>query len=79
MSDIFVENAVLRDDMIKIRGEEIPVIRGMVRQSDLNFYPENPRLYSLLVQESDAPSQQEIFSQLEKMDHVQKLEEELLH
>lgn len=73
MADIFVESAVLRDDMIKIRGEEIPVIRGMVRQSDLNFYPENPRLYSLLMRESGSPSQQEIFSQLEKMDHVQKL------
>ena len=40
---------------------------------DLSFYPENPRIHSLIQRPGAAPSQDEIFNRLRGLDHVKQL------
>jgi hypothetical protein len=60
-------------EVLTLRGEEIPVKVGKVPQTELNFYLENPRLYSIVRECGDEPSQEEIEDRLGKMDHVKHL------
>lgn len=60
-------------EVLTLRGEEIPVKVGKVPQTELNFYLENPRLYSIVKECGDEPSQEEIEDRLGKMDHVKHL------
>jgi len=73
MINLLAGKAIFQDENIRIRGSDIPVKRGFVAQQELEFYPENPRVYSLVMRDGEAPSQEEIFKQLAKMDHVQHL------
>lgn len=73
MIDLLVGNGGLSDEVIRIRGKDLPIKRGFIEQADLSFYPENPRVYSLVMQEGGEPSQSEIFEKLERMEHVQQL------
>jgi hypothetical protein len=66
-------NDNMTDDSLTIRGNDIPVKRGMLAQSDLLFYTENPRLYSMVWKEQEEPTQEEIYTILSKMEHVRKL------
>jgi hypothetical protein len=61
------------DDYITIRGKNIPVKVGLAEQSKLNFYIENPRIYSILRSEKADPSQEDIERRLQGMDHVKAL------
>lgn len=72
-----VEN-VTRDTML-IRGRTIPIGHREIDQSELRFYPANPRIYSILRQDADAaePSQIEIEKQLLAMDHVKHLVQDI--
>lgn len=56
-----------------IRGQEVPVINTKIEQDKLRFYPENPRVYSVLRGNGDVPSQQEIQKRLLEMEHVKEL------
>ena len=58
---------------ITIGGREIPVRLGKVRQSELRFYEDNPRIYSIVHSGNDTPSQAEIERRLSDMDHVKQL------
>src|SRR5262249_50674113 len=58
---------------ILIRGEEIPVTDKTLEQAKLRFYPENPRVYSVLHSDGEAPSQDEIQQRLLQMEHVKQL------
>jgi hypothetical protein len=58
---------------LRLRGEDIPTITMQLPVSKLQFYADNPRIYSLIRQEEDAPSQQEIFKKLFELDHVRAL------
>jgi len=50
------------------------VERKEMRQADLKFYSENPRVYSALRHDSlEEPSQEEIENCMKQMDHVKKL------
>ena len=60
-------------DTLTLGGEEIPVRNGFLPIHDLSFYPENPRIYSLIQRPGDEPSQDEIFDRLRKLDHVKQL------
>lgn len=62
------------EDILKIANKEIPVRIGMVPQSSLQFYPENPRVYSILNIDGSTPSQEEIEEYMCKQDHVKQLE-----
>ena len=60
-------------DTILIRGEEVDVMRGQIDHKTLKFYPENPRLYSLVKPDETKPDQEAIQRRLVEMDHVKEL------
>ena len=60
-------------DSITIAGKEIPIQTGFLPVRDLMFYPENPRIYSIICEEDEDPSQEEIFKELSGMEHVKEL------
>jgi hypothetical protein len=60
-------------DTILVRGVEIPVQTVMLEQSKLLFYPENPRVYSVLREDGKVPTQEEIRDRLQEMEHVKEL------
>jgi len=60
-------------DTITLRKREITVQTGFMPHTRLGFYPENPRIYSALWKHGDSePSQEEIFQQLSKTEHVRE-------
>src|SRR5581483_7132061 len=60
-------------DTLLIRGTEIPVHTEMLEQFKLRFYPENPRVYSVLREDGKLPTQEDIRDRLLEMDHVKQL------
>lgn len=58
---------------ILIRGQEIPVTNALLEQEKLRFYPENPRVYSVIHGISASPTQEEIQKRLLEMEHVREL------
>lgn len=59
---------------IPIQGRNYLVRIQELRQEDLRFYPDNPRIYSVLHNdENHAPSQEEIEECLKGMEHVREL------
>lgn len=61
------------NDTLTLGGQEIPVKNGSLPICDLSFYPENPRIYSLIQRPDVEPSQDEIFRKLRRLDHVKQL------
>ena len=61
------------NDSLTLGREEVPVRNGYLPVSDLRFYSDNPRIYSLIQRQSDEPSQEEIQKRLNRMDHVKQL------
>ena len=49
---------------LRLRGEDIPTLTKDLPVSKLQFYVDNPRIYSLIRQEEEAPTQLEIFKKL---------------
>jgi hypothetical protein len=60
------------EDSLTIANQEIVVRCGHMRQTQLQFYTENPRVYSILNGEEEA-SQAEIERRLSSVDHVKAL------
>jgi len=60
-------------DIMTISGQEIEVSDCWLNQIDLSFYPENPRIYSIVYCGDDKPSQSEIEERLIVKDHVKQL------
>lgn len=58
---------------ILIRGVEVPVETGSLPQKHLQFFVENPRVYSILRSDGEEPSQADIERKLLDMDHVKAL------
>jgi hypothetical protein len=56
-----------------IRGHEIPVSTRLIEQDKLRFYPDNPRVYSVVRTDGKIPSQDEIEKRLLEMEHVKAL------
>ena len=61
------------DSTLRIRKKDIPVRLGMMKQADLQFYPENPRVYSVITADGESPSQAQIQKALVVLDHVKQL------
>ncbi len=61
------------EDTLTLAGKEIKVKRGEIQNSQLNYYPENPRIYSIMFATGIDQSQEEIEAQLIKMNHVKQL------
>ncbi len=60
-------------DTITLRSKEMEVKTGFIPQADLTFYPENPRVYSIVSADDREPSQDEIETALTGREHVKKL------
>ena len=60
-------------DTIIIGRQTFAVKTGMVQQAHLLFYPENPRVYSVVRGNGDAPEQDEIEKELGSQEHVKEL------
>ena len=60
-------------DSLRIRGKDIPIRIGEMPVSDLRFFAENPRIYSILWSDGDEPDQVEIYEKLKQFDHVKEL------
>lgn len=58
---------------IKILNNDIPVLETEMKQQELSFFPENPRIYSLVYIHEDEPSQAEIERRLRPLEHVKQL------
>ncbi len=61
------------DGSITILGREIPIRTCMLKQKDLQFYSDNPRIYSIVHGGSDDLSQREIEERLRQGDYVKEL------
>ncbi|MEO5327564.1 MAG: hypothetical protein H7829_04905 [Magnetococcus sp. THC-1_WYH] len=61
------------DDVITLRKREIQVRAGYLPQTSLQFYAENPRIYSIVWKGDDEePTQEEIFEALSQSEHVRE-------
>ena len=60
-------------DTITLRGEEVEVTNCMMKQADLRFFPENPRIYSIVYVSDETPRQDKIEKKLGQLDHVKQL------
>lgn len=72
-----VSGAKQAGSSLLIRGTEIPVRTEMLEQSSLLFYPENPRVYSVLREDGKVPTQEDIRDRLLEMDHVKQLVQDI--
>jgi hypothetical protein len=61
------------ESSLTLRGNEIPVRTGHIGVGDLQFYTENPRLYSIVCLGDEEPSQNYIQKKLSAMEHVKQL------
>ena len=58
---------------ITLCGGEVPYVFCYLSQMELRFYPENPRIYSVVYTGDEEPSQDEIQESLEEREHVKEL------
>lgn len=58
---------------LTLGGTEIPTKTGYIKTGELKFYPQNPRLYSIVCVGDEEPSQAEIQKKLIAMEHVKQL------
>ena len=66
------------DDTLSLRNQEIPIKVGYLSQADLRFYPENPRVYSIVCANGQDPTQVEIEQTLTEMEHVRQLRNSIM-
>jgi hypothetical protein len=65
------------DNELIISNQAYPFTEKKILQSTLKFYPENPRIYSLLNSIEGTPDQQEIEDKLIGMEHVRELKQSI--
>jgi len=70
-----MENAV--EEMMTIGKEKYKVIKCELEQSKLKFFPENPRVYSVLNIGDEKPSQEQIEEVMCKDDRIKQLKESI--
>lgn len=63
--------------MMRLRGEEVPTITREIPVKDLNFYAENPRIYSIVYADGQKPTQGEILDRLQGLEHVRQLVQDI--
>ncbi|WP_202314249.1 ParB N-terminal domain-containing protein [Mesorhizobium sp. L-8-10] len=63
--------------MMRLRGKEVPTVTRDIPVKELNFYPENPRIYSIVYADGKKPSQTEILERLQGLEHVRQLVQDI--
>ena len=65
------------DDILTIGQKDYKVKKGELEQSKLFFFPENPRVYSVLNANEGTPTQEQIEEIMCKSEHVKQLKESI--
>ena len=60
-------------DTILVRNTQIPTETKMLKQEELRFFVENPRIYSIVHVGEEQPTQEVIQRKLQSLDHVKAL------
>jgi hypothetical protein len=60
-------------DTLLIRKSKIPVIKTWIDHTKLRFYPDNPRVHSILHADEKEPPQEQIQKRLLELEHVKAL------
>lgn len=59
--------------IIRLKNKDIPTETREVEQKNLQFYVDNPRIYSLVRSDGRTPDQDDICKQLQGLEHVKEL------
>ncbi|WP_316165008.1 MULTISPECIES: ParB N-terminal domain-containing protein [unclassified Bradyrhizobium] len=59
--------------LIRLKNMDIPTETREIEQKKLQFYVDNPRIYSLVRSDGRTPDQEEICKQLQGLEHVKEL------
>lgn len=70
--------SIVQRGTLRIRGQEVPTITKDVPQKSLNFYVDNPRIYSLVRSDGRKPDQNQIRDQLLQHEHVKALIQDIV-
>jgi hypothetical protein len=62
---------------LRVRNEDIPVKTLWIEQRKLQFYVDNPRIYSIVRAGGKNPDQTEIYEELLDQEHVRELKEDI--
>ena len=62
---------------LRIRNQDIPVRTVWIEQNKLQFFVDNPRIYSVVRAGGKLPDQTEIYDQLIDQEHVRELKEDI--
>lgn len=73
------EDKMLNSNSRILAGREYCFYEAELLQSELLFYPENPRVYSLLNATGGIPDQEEIQKIMIKFDHVKELKKSIVY
>ena len=68
---------VLSGDFLTILGVKVPITTQSIPQQKLKFYPDNPRVYSIVRANGKQPTQEEIQQLLGELEHVRELREDI--
>lgn len=70
--------SLVHEGSLRIRGQEVPTVTQDIDQSQLRFYADNPRIYSLVRAGDQKPDQEEILAKLLEHEHVKVLKEDIV-
>ena len=65
------------EDYILIRQKRIPAVSRDIPHGELKFWPDNPRVYSLLDRNMSEPDQDDIYRSMLKLEHVRTLRQDI--
>src|SRR5215471_1049989 len=68
---------VLTEDSLIILGVKVATTTQMLPQQKLKFFPDNPRVYSVVRANGKQPTQDEIQQQLSELEHIKELREDI--
>ncbi len=63
--------------IIRLKNKDIPTETREIEQKKLQFYVDNPRIYSLVRSDGRTPDQGEICKQLQSLEHVKELVQDI--
>lgn len=68
-----IQNKSTHQDYLRVKGNDIPAEVRDIEHRKLRFWPENPRIYSIVHAGGSTPTQDGIYKRLKSMEHVREL------
>jgi hypothetical protein len=69
--------SIVSEDSLLILGVKVPTTAQLLPQQKLRFFPDNPRVYSVVRANGKQATQEEIQQQLSELEHVKELREDI--